>query len=437
MPLTGEQRKAKIDAIKQGKKVGTVKIPYRDTINYEVDVYQIPWDAIIYNQFNDRIGLALKTKLTRIGAKGQTHEYDEKLHDLIDQELWESAIPENKITLISMQEGEQNEPGIITADGVVVDGNRRAMIGKRAGKKFYLAGILDDLYDGNEEILRDLETQLQFSVESKVDFNPLEKYFKVKTHVEKFGKSYSDLAKLMGRKYTAAFLQKWHEIANLMDDYLDYIQAPGCYDLLLKSGTKNSKENAFIVLHSKLKGIENGTLNYVDYDYSDLAEDYKVVMFNFIRTEAVANPQDYANYLSNKKGTGFFLSKDMKDDVINKVNAIMAEPLMNLPSLRDLKDDSENKTLDDNAIIKKREEIIREETKEKMTDLVNEMKGRNLRTQRKLKPLERIRTAHEELSHISEEDLGSLLESSDKELIEDQIKEMQKKVNLIKKSLGM
>ena len=101
------------------------------------------------------------------------------------------------------------------------------------------------------------------------------------------------------------------------------------------------------------------------------------------------------------------------------------------------KDDLENKTLDDNAIIKKREEIIREQTKEKMTDLINEMKGRNLRTQRKLKPLERIRTAHEELSHISEEDMDSLLESSDKELIEDQMKEMQKKVNQIKKSLGM
>ena len=127
----------------------------------------------------------------------------------------------------------------------------------------------------------------------------------------------------------------------------------------------------------------------------------------------------------------------MKDDVIGKVNTIMADPLMNLPSLRDLKDDLENKTLDDNAIIKKREEIIREQTKEKMTDLINEMKGRNLRTQRKLKPLERIRTAHEELSHISEEDMDSLLESSDKELIEDQMKEMQKKVNQIKKSLGM
>ena len=445
MPLTGEQRKAKIDLIRQGKSVGQVKIPYRDKSSYEVEVFQIPWDAVIYNQFNDRIGLSLKTKLNPLGTEGLTHEYDEYLHDLIDKELWESAVSANKLTLKSMQgkekgmPGEQLEAGIITADGVIVDGNRRAMIAKRAGKTFFLAGVLDDLYEGNEEILRDLETQLQFSVESKVDYNPLEKYFKIKTHVEKFGKSYSDLAKLMGPKYSENKLEDMHKIADLMDDYLAFIDSPGCYDLLLISGTTDSKENAFLTLHTKLKQMESGSFATDDYDYSNFSDSYRSIMFNFIRTEAVASPQDYPKYLSNKVGTGLFRSEEFKDEMVKKVGEIMNEPVMELPSIRDLKEDPKNKGLQDIDLVKQRESRIREQTKDKMSELMKEMIGKRLYTSKKLKPFERIEKALQELALIKDEDMDSLAESDGENLdnLKNQMTEMQRKVNLIKKSLGM
>jgi hypothetical protein len=435
MPLTNEQRKSKIDLIRQGDPINIVKIPYRDKTAYEVKVYQIPWDALIYNQFNDRIGLALKTKLNPLGAEGLTHDYDEILHELIEKELWESAVPENKITKQSMEVGEQIEPGIITADGVIVDGNRRALIAKLAGKKFFLTGVLDDLYEGNEEILRDLETQLQFSVESKVDYNPLEKYFKVKTHVEKFNKSYEKLAKLMGPKYKPSKLIDMHEIANLMDEYLTFLEAPRCYDLLLISGTKNSKENAFLTLHNKLKQMESGSFTTDDYDYSELKDDYKQVMFNFIRTEAVSSPQDYPKYLSNKKGTGFFRGEKIKDELISKVDDIMSEATMDLPGIKELRLDSENSTLDNISLVKKREEILRAQTKERMQDLMKEMIAKKLHENRKLRPLERIQIAHQELSSINDEDLDSLFESDERTLITDQINQIEDKINQIKRSL--
>lgn len=445
MPLTGEQRKAKIDLIRQGKSVGQVKIPYRDKSSYEVEVFQIPWDAVIYNQFNDRIGLSLKTKLNPLGTEGLTHEYDEYLHDLIDKELWESAISENKLTLKSMQTkedglpGEQLVAGIITADGVIVDGNRRAMIAKRAGKTFFLAGVLDDLYEGNEELLRDLETQLQYSVESKVDYNPLEDYYKVKTHVEKFGKEYKDLVKLMGPKYTEKKLEDMHQMANLMDEYLEYIDSPGCYDLLLISGTKGSKQNAFLTLQSKLKQMESGTFVTDDYDYSNLSESYKSLMFNFIRTEAIASPQDYPKYFTSQKGTGLFRSEEFKDEMIKRVGEIMNEPVMELPSIRDLKEEPKNKGLQDIDLVKLREDILKEQTQDKMSEFFKEMQGKRLYSSIKLKPFERIEKALQELALIKDEDMDSLAESDGENLdnLKNQMTEMQRKVNLIKKSLGM
>lgn len=442
MPLPSDQRKEKIQNIKdEGNIITTIKIPYRDKPTYEVEVYQIPWDAIIYNQFNDRIGLSLRTKLNPLGAAGLTHSYDEDLHALIEKELWESAESENKETLKSMQgidgrPGEQLVPGIITKDGVIVDGNRRAMIARKAGKQFFLAGVLNDLYEGNEEILRDLETQLQFSVESQVDYNPLEKYFKVKIHVDEFGKEYSQLEKLMGPKYTVSKLKKMHQIANLMDEYLAFIGAPGCYDLLLISGTKSSKEQAFITTFDKLESMNQGKFR-ADYDYNELPESYKELMFNIIRVEAIENPQHYARYLTNKKNTGLFETEQFKDSALHESSKIMNQPTMNLPSIQDMRNQPENKSLDDIAIAKKREEILMSETREPMINLMKELIGKKEYSFMKRKPTSRLSKAYEELKLIDGEEMDNLKAAFDKdeEVITHQLKDIQIKINELKKLL--
>src|SRR3546814_19267808 len=58
-------------------------------------------------------------------------EYDEDLHHLIEELLWQSAVPRNKATLLDLKDKGQQRPGIVSLDGVIIDGNRRAMLLRR------------------------------------------------------------------------------------------------------------------------------------------------------------------------------------------------------------------------------------------------------------------------------------------------------------------
>ena len=87
----------------------------------------------------------------------------------------------------------QQKGGIVTNDGTIIDGNRRAMLLNKIYKDrekmdadnhkvddcaFFVAVILKEDY-GAREISR-LETTYQMGEDAKLDYNPIEKYLKCK-----------------------------------------------------------------------------------------------------------------------------------------------------------------------------------------------------------------------------------------------------------------
>ena len=149
------------------------------------DAYEIPLEYLVYNPYNGRIGSVVKY------YERQNHQIDpedpqDKL--LIEKFLWESKPDANKKTKERLLKEHQEKHGIVTADGIIIDGNRRASLlnnimadgdipfNEKSHCQYFVAIILPEDAD-RKEILA-LETTYQMGEDAKVDYNPIEKYLK-------------------------------------------------------------------------------------------------------------------------------------------------------------------------------------------------------------------------------------------------------------------
>ena len=104
---------------------------------------------------------------------------------IIEKFLYDSKVDRNKTTMESLLKNGQQRYGIVTSDGTIVDGNRRAMLLNRLFYKreelgysyeevekckYFLAIILPD--DAEEKDIQQLETIYQLGVDYKLDYNP-------------------------------------------------------------------------------------------------------------------------------------------------------------------------------------------------------------------------------------------------------------------------
>src|SRR5436189_75065 len=112
---------------------GKQDIPWEDVLK-PMDVYKIPLDYLIYNKYNGRILSRTKS----LESQGQQIDAETDAgKKLVEKLLIESNPSRNKQTLESITKLGQEKVGIITKDGIIIDGNRRAMLLGRSGKYDY------------------------------------------------------------------------------------------------------------------------------------------------------------------------------------------------------------------------------------------------------------------------------------------------------------
>ena len=146
-------------------------------------VYNIPLSYLLYNKYNGRILSRTKS------LEKQNQEINvetEEGRNLIEKLLWESKIDRNKKTELSVKEFGQQKVGIITKDGVIIDGNRRAMILNRIDRTgLFKAIVLPVTLEENPIEIERLETTYQMGEDEKLRYNPIEKYLKAKQIFDK------------------------------------------------------------------------------------------------------------------------------------------------------------------------------------------------------------------------------------------------------------
>lgn len=362
--MDATMRKQKLIELKANQNnVAMTGIPlhYRGTTHNEV-VYRIPLDYLIYNKYNGRIGSAVLSYEKQNGKLNAEKDEDKKI---IENFLWESKEDRNKATLDSLLKNGQQRYGIVTADGTIIDGNRRAMLLNRLfhnrnndghtyeqveSCRYFLAIILPD--DAEERDIQQLETIYQMGEDDKLDYNPIEKYLKCK-ELKRLGFSNRDIAGFMSVKETQ--VKEWLDILSLMEEYLQEYGYEGIYTRLDKT------EGPFVDLLGYLDSYKRGGANIRNMDWqptdSDLS-DLKLVCFDYIR--ARYEGKEFREIAKTGKEGSIFFYEDLWKDF--------------------LKNHQENTPLDDETVedlrIKNPNEDLSALLKRRDIDWLNKAKGK-------------------------------------------------------------
>jgi hypothetical protein len=301
--MTSEQlRTQRLDEIKKKPQYSEMEVMYRDS-RKKLPVHEIPLDTLIYNKYNGRITSKVKSfeRQNRV-----LNAADPKDKEIIENFLWDSNPGRNRHTKKDLEEQQQLRYGIVTRDGVIIDGNRRAfLLGEIAEDRdqrpgYFLAVILDDrLADSPREIIR-LETMYQMGEDEKLGYNAIEKYLRCKDLVaEEFTEE--DIGKMMSED--PELIKKWLRIMKLMDSYLGTLGYEGIYTRL------DDTEGLFVDLDQYLERYKNES-KMVPWPYnpSDIA-DLQTIFFDLIRARFSGEGKRYRMLGRPSRKESFFCNE--------------------------------------------------------------------------------------------------------------------------------
>lgn len=201
-----------------------------DGLTKAYPVYKVRLDWLFYNDQNDRIA----TWISQYKAEhdGQIPDISEKsaYNDIIEEFIVASNPDAIRKTQTNIEMVDQREPGVVLADGRIIDGNRRFTCLRRLAQKndrfnYFETVILDRNIENNAKQIKMLELSIQHGEESKVDYNPVDRLVGIyndiiDTHllsVEEYARSTNE---------SEADVHRRIEITKLMVEFLEFINAP-------------------------------------------------------------------------------------------------------------------------------------------------------------------------------------------------------------------
>lgn len=217
-----------LEDINLGAPVSTKKLSIQGQTK-TFDVYRVPIEYLIYNKKNGRIA----TYVSQFIDEGKEFPEDDinAFNNIIEKYIEQSNPDALKKTKTNIKIMSQTEPAVIMANGIVLDGNRRftslrQLSREGAGAEFsYLEAVILESDAYTEKDIKRLELNLQHAIESKVDYNPIDRLVDIYRDLieeEVFtAPEYSRETQLSLTKVNEEI-----EIAKLMIEYLEYIKQP-------------------------------------------------------------------------------------------------------------------------------------------------------------------------------------------------------------------
>ena len=314
------QRIQKLEELKSRSNPAGGKTIFYKGRSIDLPAYKIPIHYLIFNQHNGRISTYVKThNLEHEEIDPNTPEGE----DIIINFLWKSKEHRNRETAKDLKIKGQMEIGIVTKDGVIIDGNRRCMLIKKNYEEDptnspneFRAVILDDSIEDDSKEIRALETRYQMGVDERVDYNPIEKYLKCKD-LKGDGYSEKDIAELMGEKEKD--IKKYLSTLALMEEFLEAYDYAKVYALLNDA----QMEGPFVDLANYLERYKSKSrIKALNWNPSETdIDDLKNVILDYIRAgfrtthdiRKLGNPASRDN-----EGQGIFSNKQIWESFLEK-----------------------------------------------------------------------------------------------------------------------
>lgn len=201
-----------------------------DGLTKAYPVYKVRLDCLFYNDQNDRIATWISHYKAQHEGKAPDSADRESYNDIIEQFIVESNSEAIRKTQNNIEMVDQREPGVVLADGRIIDGNRRFTCLRRLAAKndrfgYFEAVILDRNIEDSAKQIKMLELSIQHGEESKVDYNPVDRLVGIYNDiiatqllsVEEYAKSTNE---------SESEVKKRIEVAKLMVEFLEFINAP-------------------------------------------------------------------------------------------------------------------------------------------------------------------------------------------------------------------
>ena len=295
--MNKQTRIEKIEEILKGEYIAEEELMWQDSLQ-PMKVHKIPLRYLIYNKYNGRI--LSRTKSLESQGKKIDPETDQG-KEIIEKLLWDSKPDRNQKTKKDIEKYTQKRPGIITKDGIVIDGNRRVMLLNRIEKfDYFKAMVLPVTLDENPVEIQKLETSYQMGEDEKLGYRAIEKYLKAKT-LQQQGVTVEQIANWMGE--TVGQVEEYLSVMKTMERYLDHL---GYNDVFTQL---DGREDQFINLAKWTKTFRNAkgsTRAFDGYKNSDV-DDLEIIAFDYIR--AKYEGKDFRLLGNGNKESHFFGDK--------------------------------------------------------------------------------------------------------------------------------
>ena len=202
-------------------------------------VYKIRLDQLRYNTQNDRIATWVSEYQEEHG-EGSLDELDtEELNEIIEGYIQESDPEKLNATKKSIRENDQQEPGVVLSNGIVIDGNRRFTCLRQLAREndkfnWFEAVILPDELGQDKGAIKCLELAQQFGREERVGYDPVDRLVGIYRSLIDPDTRIDNLSPERYARSAGMEIGKLNSMmarANLMVEFLEFIGAPKHFSL--------------------------------------------------------------------------------------------------------------------------------------------------------------------------------------------------------------
>ena len=277
-------------------------------------VYRVRLDKLYYNDQNDRIATWISQYRSEHGAgafaKLDREEYNSVIEGFIVQSN-EAAIEKTKNNIALVQ---QRQPGVILADGRVIDGNRRLTCLRQLARQdgqfnWFETVILDSSLENERKQIKLLELAIQHGEEQRVDYNQIDRLVGVYQDIVETGLLTVD-EYASGTNEPVTEVKKKVEYSLLLVEFLEYIHMPGQYHI-----ARDYQVYSIIVeLYSFLRKCAS----------PEMKEKVKHTVFANVMMRSVADGRKYMRTLSSMLESGFFMTYIREQE---KIGAELAQQM--------------------------------------------------------------------------------------------------------------
>ena len=288
----------------KGEPIGETLIDYKmwKSDNIQQPIYRLPLDYCRYRSENGRIKTETLTYATRAKKLDQFSTADQKI---ISGFLEKSDPSKNEELMKSLKREGQNEPAIITADGFLINGNRRRWALEKLYEKysdrnykFINVIILPGTDHPDSPSIVDialLENRLQVNIDGRSDYTLMNRALTFRSNVNsgiplkemlRDDAAYADLSEKDFNKDVLKWESSNFGTLELIDEYLEIYKMKGDYERIAHRWESFRELNAKIISNFKnTKFLQSLNQGYTSEDIGEL----KVACYTLIKLKDPTN----------------------------------------------------------------------------------------------------------------------------------------------------